>query len=169
MAYGTIRISVCEVQSSRPHRVRRLYATVIHWARLSFSPIDVPWFDQSTCSSVLTCQSTGIARKSCQIRRDRPEIWGIKPLRQWSDRYPNPAPSVPLYSATDLEQQVSAPSRPSHFLLRLVHAPVDQEVRCALGDRRSDPQTGTVPFGIVDQPRGLTSECLFAVRSPTRC
>jgi len=48
-------------------------------------------------------------------------------------------------------------SRPSH-LLGFVHPPVDQEVRCALGDRRSDPQTGTVSFGIGDQPRGLTFE-----------
>jgi hypothetical protein len=43
--------------------------------------------------------------------------------------------------ATDLEQQIGAPSRPSH-LLRFVHAPVDQEVRRAFGDRRSDPLTG---------------------------
>src|SRR5208337_2197713 len=56
--------------------------------------------------------------------------------------------------ATNLEQQIGAISRPSH-LLGLVHAPVDQEVRCALGDRRSDAQTGTVPFGVVDQPCGL--------------
>jgi hypothetical protein len=56
--------------------------------------------------------------------------------------------------ATDLKQQIGAPSRPSH-LLRFVHAPVDQEVRCALGDRRSDAQTGPVPFGVVDQPCGL--------------
>src|ERR1700749_4905538 len=59
--------------------------------------------------------------------------------------------------AADLEQQISAPSRPSH-LLGFVHAPVDQEIRCALGDRRSDGQTGTVTFGIVDQPRGLALE-----------
>ena len=59
--------------------------------------------------------------------------------------------------AADLEKQISAISRPSH-LLRLVHPPVDQEVRGALGDRRSDPQTATVPLGIVDQPRGLASE-----------
>jgi hypothetical protein len=35
--------------------------------------------------------------------------------------------------------------------MRLVHAPVDQEVRRALGDRRSDAQTGAESFGIVDQ------------------
>ena len=77
----------------------------------------------------------------------------------------NPVKSMPnpgteravIDSATDLEQQIGAPSRPSH-LLGLVHAPVDQEVCCALGDRRSDPFTGMVPLGIVDQPRGLTSE-----------
>jgi hypothetical protein len=57
----------------------------------------------------------------------------------------------------DLEQQIDAISRPSH-LLRFVHAPIDQEIRCAFGDRRSDPQTGTVSLGIVAQPRGLASE-----------
>jgi hypothetical protein len=50
--------------------------------------------------------------------------------------------------ATNLEQQVGAFSRPSH-LLGLVHAPVDQEVRCAFGDRNPDAQTGTEAFGIV--------------------
>src|ERR1700753_3789353 len=59
--------------------------------------------------------------------------------------------------ATDLEQQIGASVRPSH-LLRFVHAPVDQEVCCAFGNRRSDPLTGTVSFSIVDQPRGLASE-----------
>jgi hypothetical protein len=59
--------------------------------------------------------------------------------------------------AADLEQQIGAISRPSHPL-GFVHAPVDQEVRCAFGDRRSNPQTGTESFGIVDQPRGLASE-----------
>jgi hypothetical protein len=43
--------------------------------------------------------------------------------------------------AADLEHQIGAISRPPH-LLRLVHASVDQEVRCAPGDRRSDSQTG---------------------------
>jgi hypothetical protein len=59
--------------------------------------------------------------------------------------------------ATDLEQQIGAPSRPSH-LLRFFHAPVDQEVRCALSDRRSDAQAGTESFGIVYQPCRLASE-----------
>jgi hypothetical protein len=57
----------------------------------------------------------------------------------------------------DLEQQIGAPSRPSH-LLGFVHAAVNQEVRRAFGDRRSDPLTGTVSFGIVDQPCGLALE-----------
>jgi hypothetical protein len=33
--------------------------------------IRVPWFDQSACSFVPTCHSTGIARKPGQIRRPR--------------------------------------------------------------------------------------------------
>jgi hypothetical protein len=71
---------------------------------------------------------------------------------------PNPGTERAVVDcATDLEQQISAPSRPSH-LLGLVHAPVDQEVCCAFGDRRSDPFTGMVALGIVDQPRGLAFE-----------
>jgi len=65
-----------------------------------------------------------------------------------------------LDCAADLEQQIGAISRPSH-LLGLVHAPVDQEIRRALGDRRSNPQTSTMSFGIVDQPRGLAPEILI--------
>ena len=56
-----------------------------------------------------------------------------------------------------LEQEIGAAAGPAH-LLGFVHPPVDQEIRCALGDRRSNPQTGPVSFGIGDQPRGLTSE-----------
>src|SRR5208283_5074250 len=59
--------------------------------------------------------------------------------------------------ATNLEQQIGAISRPPH-LLRLVHTTVDQKVRCALGNRRSDPLAGPESFGIVDQPCGLASE-----------
>src|SRR4051794_38199531 len=71
---------------------------------------------------------------------------------------PNPgAERAIIDCATNLEQQIGAFSRPSH-LLGLVHAPVDQEVRCAFSDRRSDAQTGPVPFGVVDQPCGLASE-----------
>src|SRR3954451_19589630 len=58
---------------------------------------------------------------------------------------------------TNLEQWIGAISRPSH-LLGLVHAPVDQEVRCAPGDRRSDAQTVPKSFGVVDQPCSLASE-----------
>src|SRR6187431_2835412 len=57
-------------------------------------------------------------------------------------------------SATNLEQEVSAAAGPSH-LLGFVHATVDQEVGGAFGDRRADPQTGTVAFSIVDQPNAL--------------
>ena len=56
-----------------------------------------------------------------------------------------------------LGQQIGASLRPSH-LLGFVHAAVNQEVRRVLGDRRSDPLTGKVSFGVVDQPRGLASE-----------
>jgi hypothetical protein len=59
--------------------------------------------------------------------------------------------------AADLEQQIGAAPRPSH-LLGLVHAPVDQEIRCAFGDRRTDPLTGSESLGVVDQPCRLAFE-----------
>src|SRR5215217_8636375 len=59
--------------------------------------------------------------------------------------------------AADLEQQVGAAAGPAH-LLRLGHAPVDQEVGRAFRDRRADPQAGPVPFGVVDQPGALAAE-----------
>src|SRR6188474_3419110 len=59
--------------------------------------------------------------------------------------------------AADLEQKIGAAAGPSH-LLRFVHAAVDQEVGGAFGDRRADPQTGTVALGIVDQPGALAGQ-----------
>jgi hypothetical protein len=61
--------------------------------------------------------------------------------------------------AADLEQQIGAISRPSH-LLRLVHTAVDQEIRCAFGDRRPDLLTGLEPFRLFNKQRSLASECL---------
>jgi hypothetical protein len=61
--------------------------------------------------------------------------------------------------APDLEQQIGAVSRPSH-LLRLVHTAVDQEIRCAFGDRRPDLLTGLEPFRLFNKQRSLASECL---------
>src|ERR1700733_5108216 len=89
---------------------------------------------------------------SCRISKGRVRI--SDPVKSM----PKPGTECAVVDGTtDLEQQIGAPSRPSH-LLRFIHAPVDQEVGCALGDRRSDAQTGTVSFGIVDQPCGLASE-----------
>src|SRR6201996_2902127 len=98
-------------------------------------------------------------------RRDCPDFGGSCRFGKGRVFIGDPVKSMPQPSAeravidcaTDLEQQIGAPLRPSH-LLRFVHAPVDQEVRCAFGNRRSNPLTGTVSFGIVDQPRGLASE-----------
>jgi hypothetical protein len=59
--------------------------------------------------------------------------------------------------AADLEQKIGPSPRPTH-LLRFVHPAVYQEVGGALGDGRSDPQSGPVPFGIVDQPLALAGE-----------
>ena len=59
--------------------------------------------------------------------------------------------------AADLEQEIGTAARPAH-LLRFVHAAVDQEVGGSFGERCADPQTGTMAFGIVDQPSTLTGE-----------
>src|ERR1700679_4340331 len=59
--------------------------------------------------------------------------------------------------APNLQQQVGAPSRPSH-LLRLIHPLIDQEVGCALGHRSSDPLTGPVSVDIIDEPHTLAAE-----------
>ena len=59
--------------------------------------------------------------------------------------------------AADLEQKVGPAPGPAH-LLRLGHAPVDQEVGRALGERRPNPQAGRVPGGVVDQPGALASQ-----------
>src|SRR5689334_7587379 len=59
--------------------------------------------------------------------------------------------------APDLEQEIGAAAGPSH-LLGFVHAAVDQEVSRTFGDRRADPQTGTMAFGKVDQPSALAGQ-----------
>src|SRR5690349_21595437 len=59
--------------------------------------------------------------------------------------------------AADLEQAIGAAAPPVHLLL-FVHAPVDQEVGGAFGDRGADPLTGAMTLGIVDQPGALAGE-----------
>jgi hypothetical protein len=83
---------------------------------------------------------------------DCPDIGGSCCLGNGQVCIPGPIKSAPqsrpkrtvVDCTTDLEQQIGAISRPSH-LLALVHAPVDQEIRCAFGDRRPDPLTGSDP------------------------
>jgi hypothetical protein len=59
--------------------------------------------------------------------------------------------------AANLEQEIRPSSRPAH-LLRLVHAAVHQEIGCPFGDRGADPQSGTIPLGIIDQLVALAGE-----------
>src|ERR1700733_2146367 len=111
--------------------------------------------------------STATARRStfCSRPRDRPLIGESCRSSKGRGGIGDPVKSIPepgteravVDCATNLEPQIGSVSRPPH-LLGFVHAPVDQEVRCTFGDRRPDTQTGTVPFGVVDQPRGLASE-----------
>src|SRR5215217_9109958 len=59
--------------------------------------------------------------------------------------------------AADLEQPIGTAPRPAH-MLRFVHAAIDEEVGCSLGQRRANPQPGPVPFAVVDQPVALPDE-----------
>ena len=89
---------------------------------------------------------------SCRKRCLRERIVGrIKSLSEAGAERPV------VDGAADLEQKISALSRPAH-LLRFVHPAVHQEVGGAFGDRGADPQAGSVPFGIVDQPLALAGK-----------
>src|SRR5215213_7718682 len=59
--------------------------------------------------------------------------------------------------AADLEQPIGTAPRPA-YLLRFVHATIDEEVGRSLGQRRANPQPGPVPFAVVDQPVALPDE-----------
>src|SRR4051794_5308319 len=59
--------------------------------------------------------------------------------------------------AADLQQPIGAAPRPAH-LLRFAHPAVHQEVGRALGQRRTDPLSGSVPFAVVHQPIALADE-----------
>jgi hypothetical protein len=59
--------------------------------------------------------------------------------------------------AANLEQEISTSSRPAH-LLRFVHPAVHQKIGGTFSDRGPDPQSGTVPLGVVDQPIALAGE-----------
>jgi len=59
--------------------------------------------------------------------------------------------------ATNLKQQVGTTSRPAH-LLGFVHSAVHQEIGCPFGDRGANPQSGTMPFSVIDQPVALASQ-----------
>jgi hypothetical protein len=59
--------------------------------------------------------------------------------------------------AANLQQEIGPSARPTH-LLGFVHPAVHQEVDRAFGDRGPDPQSGTVPLGIIDQLVALAAE-----------
>jgi hypothetical protein len=67
------------------------------------------------------------------------------------------AESTIINSATNLKQQIGAASRPPH-LPTFVHPAVHQEIGRSLGDRGSNPQSGTVPLGVIDQPVALAGQ-----------
>src|SRR5208337_5131670 len=59
--------------------------------------------------------------------------------------------------AANLKQKIRPSPRPAH-LLRFVHPAVHQKIGRPFGDRGADPQFGTVPLGVVDQPVALSGE-----------
>src|SRR3954471_18679792 len=59
--------------------------------------------------------------------------------------------------AANLKQEIGPSARPAH-LLRFVHPAVHQEVGRAFSDCGTDPQTASVPLGIIDQPFALAGE-----------
>src|SRR3954447_11184098 len=58
--------------------------------------------------------------------------------------------------AANLKQKISSSSRPAHRL-RFIHPAVHQKVSRAFGDRTANPQSGTVPRGVIDQPIALAA------------
>jgi len=80
----------------------------------------------------------------CRLRQRRVRLGGSR-LEQVAE---TGAERAVVDGAADLEQQIGAAPGPAH-LLRLGHAPVDQEVGRALGQRRPNPQAGPVPVGVV--------------------
>src|SRR5208283_2225253 len=59
--------------------------------------------------------------------------------------------------AANLKQKIRPSPRPAH-LLRFVHPAVHQKIGRPFGDRGANPQSGTVPLGVVDQPVALSGE-----------
>src|SRR5208282_2916033 len=62
-----------------------------------------------------------------------------------------------IYGAANLKQKIGTPSRPAH-LLGLVHPAVHQEIGRPFRDRSADPQSGTVPLGVINQTIALARE-----------
>src|SRR3954467_7283539 len=114
-----------------------------------------------------------LARSSPSTARGLSRDWGSGCGSHWRERVIGGVETLPeagaeravVDGAADLEQPVGATPGPAH-LLRLGHAPVDQEVGRALGQRRADPQPGPVPLAVVDQPVALPDE--VAVQRPQR-
>jgi hypothetical protein len=116
-----------------------------------------------------------------RLRGDCPDIGGSCCFGNGQVCIPGPIKSAPqsrpkrtvVDCATDLEQQIGAISRPSQ-LLALIHAPVDQEIRCAFGDRRPDPllshPSGTVvcEIALAGQSRALPTAEIFGLRLDRR-
>jgi hypothetical protein len=87
--------------------------------------------------------------RQCQFCTRTPE--GFEPLAEaGSER-------AVIDRTSNLQQQVGASSRPAH-LLRLVHPPIDQEVRRPFRHGRANSLACTVSFGVVDEPGALAVE-----------
>jgi hypothetical protein len=59
--------------------------------------------------------------------------------------------------AANLKQEIRTPWR-AWRPLRIVHAPIDEEIRCAFGDRRSDLRAGAMSPAVIDRPLALATQ-----------
>ena len=91
----------------------------------------------------------GRSGRQCQFCARTPE--GFEPLAEAGTE------RAVVDRTANLQQQVGASARPAH-LLRLVHPPIDQEIRCSLRHRRSNPQPCTISFSIIDQSGALATQ-----------
>ena len=87
--------------------------------------------------------------RQCQFCTRTPE--GFEPLAEAGSE------CAVIDRTSNLQQQVGASSRPAH-LLRLVHPPIDQEVRRPFRHGRANSLACTVSFGVVDEPGALAVE-----------
>src|SRR5579884_2244948 len=110
-------------------------------------------------SRIRECPENGGSRRLCQLW-----VWAQYWLKQVAESRPEHAV---VDRTANLEQKIGTSSRPSH-LLRLVHAPIDEEVRRTFRNRSSDSQAGAISLRVIDERIALAVEIAvdFVQRRP---